>query len=106
MMCAVVFLAAFALLLAPRAAPGADAERGRALYESSCASCHTQSVHGRAKRVAKDFGAVREWVSRWNHDLAIGWSAEEIDDVAVHLNMRYYRYPCPPRICKVVSLAQ
>jgi hypothetical protein len=83
-------------------APGPD--RGEALYELRCLSCHATSVHGREKRVARDFGEIRTWVERWNATLRLDWSSEEIDDVAIHLNRRYYRYPCPPTACKVVSL--
>jgi hypothetical protein len=77
----------------------ADLERGRALYESRCLSCHDQSVHRRARRVALDFEGVRAWVVRWNQNLEAGWGDEEIDDVTAHLNSTYYRFPCPPRIC-------
>ncbi|MEO5676841.1 MAG: hypothetical protein ABIQ84_04775 [Usitatibacter sp.] len=33
------------------------------------------------------------------------WTGEEVDDVSLYLNGKYYRYPCPPRVCKVISLA-
>jgi mono/diheme cytochrome c family protein len=101
----VVVIAALAILLLARGAFGADAERGAALYESRCGECHTTSVHGRAKRVAKDFNDVRGWVNRWNDNLGLHWGDEEIDDVSVYLNNTYYRYACPPTVCKVVSLA-
>jgi hypothetical protein len=99
-----VVIAAAIVLAAPRGAAGADPQRGRVLYEASCGNCHSESVHGRAKRVATDFTEVRRWVSRWNESLALRWGDEEIDDVALHLNDTYYRYPCPPSVCKVVSL--
>jgi hypothetical protein len=84
---------------------GANAERGGELYESRCGECHSESVHGREKRVATDFSEVRRWVSRWNENLKLRWGDEEIDDVTVYLNKTYYRYACPPQVCKVVSLA-
>jgi cytochrome c5 len=99
------FLAAAALALAAPGVEAGDAGRGRALYESQCASCHSQSVHGREKRVARDFEAVRAWVERWNASLALRWGEEEIEDVTVYLNGAYYRFACPPSACKVVSLA-
>lgn len=100
-----VAIAALVLLFATRSASGADPDRGRALYEQRCGGCHSESVHGRAKRVAADFAAVRGWVSRWSRSLELGWGAEELDDVAVHLNNTYYRYPCPSPACKVLSLS-
>ena len=93
------------VLVIPREAPGADTERGRVLYESRCGGCHSASVHGRGKRVASDFDDVRRWVGRWNASLGLRWGDEELDDVAVYLNNTYYRYACPPSVCKVVSLA-
>lgn len=94
---------AMAALLAAPLAVGADAERGRALYELRCGTCHSESVHGRQKRVATSFEDVRAWVIRWNENLGLRWSPEEIDDVAVHVNATYYRYKCPAQVCKVIS---
>lgn len=102
----VVVIAAILILFGTRSVSGADAQRGAALYESRCGSCHSESVHGRQKRVAKDFTEVRGWVSRWNENLGLRWGDEEIDDVSVYLNNTYYRFSCPPRFCKVVSFAE
>jgi cytochrome c peroxidase len=103
----VVFLAlattlAAALAAAP-AALAADAEKGRALYDARCGGCHTQSVHGREKREATDFRSLRDWVRRWNTNLGLGWTAGEVDAVTVHLNNRYYHYPCPAEICSALG---
>lgn len=100
----VVAIAALVFLFATRSASGADADRGRALYELRCGDCHSESVHGRAKRVATDFGQVQAWVSRWNESLGLRWTDEELDDVSVYLNNAYYHHPCPPTVCKVVSI--
>lgn len=94
------------ILSAARGVSAADADRGRELYESRCGECHSESVHGRAKREATDFKDVRRWVSRWRDNLGLRWGDDEIDDVSVYLNDTYYRYPCPREVCKVVSLAQ
>ncbi len=77
------------------AAGAADLERGRILYEARCGGCHGDSVHGREKRLAADFAAVRGWVLRWSANLGFAWTNDEVDDVTVHLNARYYRFPCP-----------
>ena len=76
-----------------------DAEHGRILYEAHCNGCHAESVHGRAKRVAADFEALRGWVRRWSANLRLQWTDGDIDDVAAHLNARYYRFSCPPADC-------
>ena len=98
------FACAFAAALAP-AAGAADLERGRALYELRCGACHTESVHGRAHRVAKDLADVRRWVRRWNESLAIGWTEPDIDDVAAYLNATYYKFDCATSACSAVSMA-
>jgi len=100
---AIAVLAAVLFLVSSRTASAGDAARGRQLYESRCGACHSTSVHGRAKRVATDFAAVRDWVVRWNDSLGLGWGGEEIDDVAVYLNLTYYGFRCPADICNVVS---
>ena len=84
-----------ALVAALVAGPGfgADAQRGRELYEQRCTGCHAESVHSRVKRVARDFGEVRAWVARWNETLALKWGGDEIEDVATFLNAAFYRYP-------------
>jgi hypothetical protein len=93
---------ALALAAGPEPLPAAP-ERGAALYELRCGGCHFESVHGRERREARSFAEVRAWVSRWSGTLALPWTEEEIDEVAVYLNRRHYRYPCPPTACKVVS---
>lgn len=99
-----ITLFSLALCVASIAA-GADRERGQRLYETNCDKCHAASVHGRAKRVAKDVDEIREWVSRWSTHLSLGWTDEDIDDVVVYLNDTHYHYPCPPALCPIVSTA-
>jgi len=95
---------AAAPVLAPADSAAIDVDRGRALYEERCLGCHGQSVHSREKRVAADFASVRQWVVRWNEALGARWGTEEVDDVTVYLNSAYYRYPCPPAVCRVTAL--
>ena len=79
---------------------GADPDRGRVLYEARCNVCHDASVHVRKARKASSFDGIREQVARWNAELGGAWSAEEIDDVTLYLNNRYYSFPCPERVCR------
>jgi mono/diheme cytochrome c family protein len=87
----------------PLPTTAADADRGRALYETRCDSCHAQSVHGRAKREASGFESLRGWVRRWSANLGLKWTDEEVDDVTVYLNGRFYRFACPPSTCKATG---
>lgn len=106
LMIVAAILALVVLTLATRSASAADAQRGRVLYETRCGECHAESVHGRKNKAAQDFDAVRRWVARWSDNLRLGWSAEEVEDVTAYLNGRFYNYPCPPEVCRVVSLAR
>lgn len=80
-----------------------DPVRGGQLYQVQCGNCHSASVHGRSKRIASEFAEIRKQVIRWSENLGLGWSTEDVDDVAVYLNGRYYRYQCPPQVCTVIS---
>jgi hypothetical protein len=88
-----------ALLGLAQPAGAADAGRGRALYESRCTGCHTKSVHQRDSRKATSFEGILAQVARWNATLGGDWRAEDIEDVAVYLNERYYKYACPASFC-------
>jgi mono/diheme cytochrome c family protein len=94
-----------AFLALPGTAAAADAQRGRVLYETGCNGCHDVSVHGRRKREARDFEAVRVWVRRWSANLRLKWTEDEVNDVAVHLNTAYYGFRCPPAYCTVTGRA-
>ncbi len=80
-------------------ANAADPNRGQALYETRCIDCHDVSVHGRTNRVAKNFDEIRNWTKRWNDTLGGLWDSEDIEDVTIYLNSRYYRYPCTAMQC-------
>jgi hypothetical protein len=86
-------------------ASAADADRGKLLYEARCDNCHDQSVHTRGRKVATNFDEVRKYVQRWNINLGGAWGEEEITDVAIYLNGKFYSYKCPETICKVTSQA-
>ena len=89
-----------ALALSPAAAAAADAARGKILYETRCGACHESSVYQRGARKAKTFAALRSQVLRWSAQVGGAWSADEIDDVTLYLNQRFYRFPCPASLCK------
>lgn len=78
----------------------ADAERGGMLYETRCKACHTSSVHKEDARKAKSFDDLRAQVLRWSAEAGGSWSANEIDDVTLYLNQRFYRFPCPQIVCR------
>jgi mono/diheme cytochrome c family protein len=95
-------IASLALGLAGQsiAALAADSARGSVLYETRCGACHAASVHNRDARKATSFDGLRAQVLRWSVEVGGSWSGDEIDDVTVYLNQRYYRFPCPQSVCK------
>ena len=73
-------------------AQSADPERGALLYENHCQSCHTTEVHFREGRKSESLADVRAWVARWQDTLDLSWTGMEIEDVARHLNGRFYQF--------------
>ena len=89
-------LAALGLALALSALAGtalaADQERGRALYENHCQSCHSAKVHNRKQRWPADLTQLRDVVDRWQAQQGLRWSREDIGDVVYFLNVTQYNY--------------
>ena len=70
---------------------GADAERGRALYENHCVACHTSKVHRREPRQATDTAQLRAIVEKWQAEQRLRWSREDTDDVVHYLMLTQYK---------------
>lgn len=66
--------------------------RGQMLYENHCLGCHESLVFIREKRTVRNLAGLRDAVLRWAVEEKLPWSAEELDDVAGHLNRTYYRF--------------
>ena len=73
----------------------AYAERGELLYETHCQACHGPEMHQRSRRIATDWGTLLAQVRRWESNIDLNWSQEEINDVAHYLNERYYGFSEP-----------
>ena len=97
---AVIASLALAFSGLPGAQAFADTERGKILYETRCSACHASSVHNRDARKARSFDGLRAQVLRWSAEVGGAWTADEVDDVTLYLNQRYYRFPCPQKLCK------
>ncbi len=85
--------AALACLLglsAPTAA--ADFERGQALYDNHCRSCHEVWAHTREHRTVTSLAGLRARVAAWSVHAGLDWGKDEIDDVTDYLNRRFYRF--------------
>jgi len=86
----------------PPAAPGAgvsvlntaDAQRGRLLYGAQCIACHTTQAHWRDKRLVQSWDGLVSQVVRWQGNGNLGWTQDEIQDVAAYLNGTFYHLEC------------
>ncbi len=62
--------------------------RGDLLYTTHCVGCHTTEVHWREKKLVSDWASLNAQVERWQKNAKLGWSGEDVDAVARHLNAR------------------
>jgi len=82
-------------LPAALAQPAAPAARGELLYSTHCIACHTTQIHWRQKKLATDWASLEAQIRRWAGNAGLGWSDEEIADVARYLNAVHYRFETP-----------
>ncbi len=73
------------------------ASRGELLYSTHCGGCHSQEVHWRDRKIARDWTSLRAQVRRWQANAGLGWSEQEIVDVTRYLNGQYYHFAPPHR---------
>lgn len=66
--------------------------RGELLYSTHCIACHTSKMHWREQKLAADWNSLEAQVRRWQATIGLGWSKEEISDVAQYLNDAYYGF--------------
>lgn len=69
--------------------------RGKLLYGTHCKACHTAEIHWREQNLATDWNSLVAQVRRWQASIGLGWSDEEIADVASYLNALHYGFPEP-----------
>jgi hypothetical protein len=92
---AVTLLIAAGVAIGIGAISAGAAEPAQVTHDTYCIACHDTSVYTRNDRLADDFDAVREQVDRWQGNISLGWSNEEIDEMTAWLARRYYRMDCP-----------
>ena len=93
-------LVGISLLAGSMALPGvvvpAEIDRGQALYENHCKSCHETQLHELEQRRAKSLQDIRRWVATWAFHAKLDWTADEINDVTDFLNRRFYKFTETP----------
>lgn len=80
------------LSVASLGAAAQDLDRGRALYETHCATCHTERLHDRQHSRVHDIDDVRDMVVRWSREVRHGFTLDELEDVAQYLNASHYHF--------------
>ena len=82
-----------ALCAAVPAALAQQPSRGELLYSNHCIECHTTQMHWRDRHVARDMPTLQAQVRRWQGQIGLQWTDEDIDAVAQHLNRTIYKFP-------------
>lgn len=74
----------------------AEFDRGKALYDNHCKSCHENWVHTREKSKINTVDELRRRVAGWSIHSGLKWGNGEIDDVTDYLNRHYYQLSAAP----------
>ena len=83
--------------------PARSESRGELLYTTHCVACHSEQLHWRERKLVTDWSSLKAQVRRWQDTAQLGWSEEDVIDVARHLNAIHYRLP---QTGNVISLLQ
>lgn len=84
-------IVSLALLVLALPLQAQDLQRGKLLYETYCATCHTEKLHGRDRTVVKSMADLRDQVVRWAKQTKRSFTLDELDDIALYLNQSHYR---------------
>ncbi len=78
--------------------PVNDLARGELLYTTHCVACHAIEIHWRAKKLVSNWNGLKMQVNRWQKSAALGWGADDIEQVSLYLNATYYHFSDANRI--------
>ncbi len=70
----------------------ADIENGQALHAEKCVKCHDSSAYTRSPRRVNDLPQLGVQVRACKDNLGITWFDDEVDDVIIYLNQKYYHF--------------
>lgn len=82
-------------LLAAGAAHAQGIDRGRLLYETHCATCHTERLHDREKSAIRSYADLRGEVGRRAALTNRRFSPDELEDIIEFLDRSHYRLDVP-----------
>lgn len=84
-------LLALTFVLVSPPALAQEIQRGRLLYETQCATCHTERLHDREKSKIRSIVELRAEVTRWSRETRQRFTPEDIEEVVRFLNQTHYR---------------
>jgi mono/diheme cytochrome c family protein len=79
------------------AAQAQDVSRGRLLYDTHCATCHTERLHTREKSTIQSYGALRAEVGKRAAMTNRRFTPDELEDIIEFLDRSHYRLDVPRR---------
>lgn len=79
-------------LLIPGISWSADFDNGQELHEENCLKCHDSSAYTRSPRRVNDLQQLGVQVRACKDNLGITWFDDEVDDVILYLNQKYYHF--------------
>lgn len=86
-------LAAIAMALVfLHSSPARAQSRGELLYDMNCIACHSEKMHWRSAKLVNDWASLEEQVRHWQQAASLGWSDEDVMEVARYLNERFYGF--------------
>jgi len=84
------------LLLLAATARAQNIDRGRLLYETHCASCHTERLHEREKSLIRSYADLRREVgARAALVTNRRFTPDELEDIIEFLDRTHYRLDLP-----------
>ena len=85
----------FAIFAAAAPLWAQDAGRGKLLYETRCATCHTERLHDRARTKIRDLEDLRAEAAYWGPQTKRPPTPDELADIVEYLNVSHYRIGLP-----------
>jgi hypothetical protein len=71
-------------------------DRGRLLYETHCASCHTERLHDREKSLIRSYADLRREVGQRSSLVPNRrFTPDELEDIIEFLDRTHYRLDLP-----------
>jgi mono/diheme cytochrome c family protein len=81
------------LLLAAAPARAQNAQRGQALYETHCLTCHYERIHKRdaSRSLVRSFPQLQLEVAQRAAFTGQRFTRDDLDDIAEYLNRTHYK---------------